>query len=92
MKNAVEMASGGMIYIASAMKVCTGIKAIKMFPFNNLRGCNIDISDLGEFMKYIVETNSGGVICILSLITINSGIQKFLGGYTYRHTDSKMIS
>jgi hypothetical protein len=70
------MTSGGMIYIASAMKIGTGIQAIIIFSYNNLRGCNIVITDWEEFMNYVFETNSGGITYILSLITINSGMKK----------------
>jgi hypothetical protein len=80
MKNATAMDSGGMIYIANTMKMGIGIQAIIMFSFNSLTGCNIGITDWGEFIKYIVETNSGGMIYILSLVTISSGIRKFLRG------------
>jgi hypothetical protein len=39
-------------------------------------------------MNYAVEMGSSDVICIPSLIEIDSGIQKLMGGYT----DSKMVS
>jgi hypothetical protein len=41
----IEMASGGMIYIPSFMKIATGVKAILRFQFGNLRGCNVGITD-----------------------------------------------
>jgi hypothetical protein len=46
MKNAVEVASGGIIYITSAMKIGTGLQATIMFSFKNMRGCNVGIIDL----------------------------------------------
>jgi hypothetical protein len=39
------MASGGMIYIASFMKIGTGLQAILTFCFSNLNGCNVGITD-----------------------------------------------
>jgi hypothetical protein len=38
-------ASFGMIYISSFMKIGTGIQAILMFCFRNLRGCDVGITD-----------------------------------------------
>jgi hypothetical protein len=45
-------------------------------------------------MNHAVEMGSGALIYIPSFIKTGSGIQTLLGGggYTYRHTDSKMIS
>jgi hypothetical protein len=40
MKYAVEIASCGMIYIPT----------FKMFLLRNLRGCNVDITDGGDFL------------------------------------------
>jgi uncharacterized protein YraI len=45
MKYAVEMASCGMIYIPSFVKIGTGVQAIVRFCLRNLRGCNVDITD-----------------------------------------------
>jgi hypothetical protein len=45
MKDAVEMASCGMIYIPSFMKIGTDVQAILRFSLTNLRGCNVDITD-----------------------------------------------
>jgi hypothetical protein len=36
-------------------------------------------------MKYATEMGSGAVICIPSFIKIDSGIQKFIDGYTQTH-------
>jgi hypothetical protein len=44
MKCAVEIASGGMIYIPSFMKVGTGIQVILRFCLNNLICCNVGIT------------------------------------------------
>jgi hypothetical protein len=43
---------------------------------------------LSVFLKYAVEMASGGMIYIPSFIKIGSGIQKLIGGYTYRHTQT----
>jgi hypothetical protein len=43
MKYAVEMASGGMIYLPSSMKIATGVQAILRFCLSNLRGYNVGI-------------------------------------------------
>jgi hypothetical protein len=37
----IEMASGGMIYIPSFMKIGIGVQAILRFRLRNLRGCNV---------------------------------------------------
>jgi hypothetical protein len=42
---AIDMASGGMIYIQSFMKIGTGVEAILRFCLRNLRGCNVGITD-----------------------------------------------
>jgi hypothetical protein len=43
-------------------------------------------------MKHAPEMGSGAMIYIPSFIKIGSGIQKLMGGYAYRHTDSMVIS
>jgi hypothetical protein len=40
-------------------------------------------------MKYAVEIGSGDMIYIPSFTMTGSGIQKLIGGYTYRHTDNR---
>jgi hypothetical protein len=45
MKRAVEMSSGGMIYVQSSMKIDTGVQAILRFCLSNLKGCNVGIID-----------------------------------------------
>jgi hypothetical protein len=45
MKCAVEIASCGMIYIPSFMKIGKGIQAILRFCLRNLIGCNVGITD-----------------------------------------------
>jgi hypothetical protein len=48
---------------------------------------------MGGFMIYAIKMGSGTKIYIPNFIKIGSGIQRSMGGgYTYRHTDSKMIS
>jgi hypothetical protein len=45
MKYAVEVASCGLIYIPSFMKIGADIQARLRFCLRNLRGCNVGISD-----------------------------------------------
>jgi hypothetical protein len=45
MKYVVEMASCGMIYIPSFMKIGTGAQAILRVCLRNLRSCDIGITD-----------------------------------------------
>jgi hypothetical protein len=45
MKYTVEMASCGMIYIPSCMKIGTGVQVILRVCFRNLRGYNVDVTD-----------------------------------------------
>jgi hypothetical protein len=39
------MASGGMIYIRSFMKIGIALQAILRFGLRNLRGCNVGITN-----------------------------------------------
>jgi hypothetical protein len=44
-------------------------------------------------MNYVVKMGLGAMVYIPSFIKIGSAIQKLIwGGYTYRHTGSKVIS
>jgi hypothetical protein len=75
------------------MKISTGVQVARTFFLNNLRGCNVGITDLRDFFKYAVEMGSGAMMNVPSFIKIGSGIQKLLGGgggYTYRHTDAEI--
>jgi hypothetical protein len=45
MKYAVKVASYGMIYLPSFMKIGTGVQAILRFCLRNLRVCNVGITD-----------------------------------------------
>jgi hypothetical protein len=42
---AFEMASCGIMYLPSFMKIATGVQAILRFCLRNLRGCNVGITD-----------------------------------------------
>jgi uncharacterized membrane protein YqaE (UPF0057 family) len=45
------------------------------------------------FMEHIIEMGLGAMIYVPSFVKIGSGVQILLrGGYTYRHTDGKVIS
>jgi uncharacterized protein YraI len=41
---AVEMASCGMIYLPSFMKIATGVQAVLRFCLRNVKGCNLGIT------------------------------------------------
>jgi hypothetical protein len=45
MKNAVDMDSGGKIFVSSFMKIGTGVQAISRIFLKDLRDCNIVITD-----------------------------------------------
>jgi hypothetical protein len=47
---AVGMASCGMIYVPSFMKIDTGVQAILRFYVRSLRGCNVGITDGRRFL------------------------------------------
>jgi hypothetical protein len=49
LKYAVEMGSGGMIYIPSFMKTGTGVQEIVRRCLGNLGGCNLGITDGRDF-------------------------------------------
>jgi hypothetical protein len=42
---AVEMASCGIIFLPSFMKIGTGVESILRFCLNSLNGCNVGITD-----------------------------------------------
>jgi hypothetical protein len=77
---AVEMASCGMIYILSFMKIGTGVQAVLRFSLRNLRGCNVVITKGRDFYNYAVEMGSGVVIYVSSFIKIGPGILKSIRG------------
>jgi hypothetical protein len=89
MKYAVEMASCGIIYIPSYMKIDTGVQATVKFCLRNFRDCNVGITDGRDFFNYAVEMGSSAVIYKPSFIKIGSGIQKLIGrGYRDTHTQT----
>jgi hypothetical protein len=45
MRYTVEMASSGLIYIQSFMKIDAGVQALLSFRYRNSRDCNVGISD-----------------------------------------------
>jgi uncharacterized protein YraI len=45
MMYAVDMASCGIIYAPSFMKIGRGVQAILRFCLNNLRGCDVGVTD-----------------------------------------------
>jgi hypothetical protein len=69
MKYTFDMASCGIIYIPSFMKIDAGIQAILRFFLRNLRGCNIGITDVRD-MNYAIVMGSGTLIHIPSFIKI----------------------
>jgi hypothetical protein len=48
MKYVVAIASCGMIYIQSFMKIGTGVQTVLKFCLRNLRGCNVGIPDWND--------------------------------------------
>jgi hypothetical protein len=84
MEYAVEMASWGMIYIPSFMKIGAGVKELLRRCLRNLRGCHVGII----YGRDLWFTGSGAVIYMQRFIKFGWGIQKLMGGYTYRHTDT----
>jgi hypothetical protein len=49
MMHVFDMASCGMIYLPSFVKIGTGIQAILRFGLRNSRGCNVGITDGRDF-------------------------------------------
>jgi hypothetical protein len=45
MKYTIEMASDGMIYIPSLMKIGIDVEVILRFCLRNMRSCNVGITD-----------------------------------------------
>jgi hypothetical protein len=57
-----------------------------------LRSCCVGITGgRDRDVKYAVEMASGVMMEIQSFVKIGTGVQKLSGGYTYRHTDKKVI-
>jgi uncharacterized protein YraI len=57
------------------MTVDSGFQAVLRFCLNNFKGCNVGITEERDLcMKYVVQMGAGGIINILSFITIFSGI------------------
>jgi hypothetical protein len=65
-----KMASCGMIYVPIIMKIGIGAQAILRFCFRNLREYNVVITDERDLMKYTVEMDSDGLMCVPSSKTI----------------------
>jgi hypothetical protein len=49
MEHGIEIVSCGMIHIPSFMNIDAGVQAILKFSLRNLRGCNVGITDRGDF-------------------------------------------
>jgi hypothetical protein len=93
MNYVVVMASCGVIYRPSFMKIGTGVQAILRFCLRSVRGCNVGITWYYQregFMNYAVDMGSGALIYIPNFIKIGSAIQKLMVGGT--HIDSKVMS
>jgi hypothetical protein len=41
----IDMASGGMIFLSSFMKIGIGFRSILRFCHRNVKGCNVGITD-----------------------------------------------
>jgi hypothetical protein len=51
MKHSAEIVSCGMICIPSFIKISTGVQVTLRFFLYNLRGCNVGITDLRNFLS-----------------------------------------
>jgi hypothetical protein len=52
----------GFMYVASFMKIGTGVQAILRFGLRNFRGCDVGITDGRDVFIFAVEMGSGAVI------------------------------
>jgi hypothetical protein len=50
----VEMASCGMIYLPSFVKIGTGVQAILRSCLRNLRGCDVGITDGRDVFNHAI--------------------------------------
>jgi hypothetical protein len=84
MNYAIEMASGGMIYIPNFMMTGSDIQVVlRLLPIQFER-----LQCWEACMKYAVEIASGGTISIPSFIKISSGLQTLLGDETHIDTQT----
>jgi hypothetical protein len=74
MRYTIEMASGGMIYIPSVVKIGKGVEGILRFCLRSFKSCNIGITEWKGFMKSAVEMGSGGMTYIQSSMTIGQAL------------------
>jgi hypothetical protein len=61
MKYATEMDSGGIIYRPSFMMISSGIQVVLRLLSNNLKGCNVGITEGWEVINYALKMASGGM-------------------------------
>jgi uncharacterized protein YraI len=72
------MASGGTTYIPIFMTIPLGIQVILRLLLQNLRGCNVGITDGRDFFKLAVGMASDGIIYVPSCMEIGAGVQAIL--------------
>jgi hypothetical protein len=66
-----------------------GIHFTEPLPSNDRRNTHTDTqTDVGGFMKYADEIDSGVMICIPSSVKTGPCILKLMGGRIHRHTDT----
>jgi hypothetical protein len=79
-----------MIFTPSFKKTGTDVQAILRFCLkNNLRGCNVSITDCKGFMSYTIQMGSGAVIYITSFIRLVQAFKNCYGGGGFTHTDTQ---
>jgi 20S proteasome alpha/beta subunit len=61
MKYAAETDSGGIIYKPSFMMIGSGIQVVLRLLPNNLKGCNVGVTEGQEVMNYALKMASGGM-------------------------------
>jgi hypothetical protein len=84
MKNATEMASGGMTYIPSFMTIGSGIQVISRLLLQQFERLQCSYYWWDGFMGQTTEMDSGGIIYIPSFIKIGTGVRRLLGDKTHR--------
>jgi hypothetical protein len=86
-KCAIEMASGGMIYVRSCVMIRSGIQGILLLYYiNDMRCCSVGVNLLQIFMKYVAEMASGGMICVSVFTKIGTSVQIWKDTHTHTHT------
>jgi hypothetical protein len=88
MKYSIKMALYGMMYIPSFMEIDPSVQGMLRFCLSNLNDCNVGIIDLVLWITPFKWVQMPWY----TYQVFGSAIQKLIEGYTYRQTDSKIIS